>query len=630
MFLNLIYCKRLLLIAFSSCFAHSASAHYITKQVQHCDQQQVCHPVQRTQQSCAPQQACRQIPRTTQRCFNRQQCQTFYSNQQRCQNVQRCQGNKCWTVPNCYNVSTPHQNCFNRQVCQPSTQYTQQCETQQRCSSRVITSTECTSQPRCQMTTQQVWVPDPVPIPTPVIRPQPIVPTRPKTPTQLVVPQRTPGPRPIVVFPSQPQMPRIPLPRAPASRPVIWPKNNPNVPEIVPNQTSSPAQTIGVPAPRPTQSPSWPLPSRPGALTSPTSPVQVPLPHPAPVQIPASQAASGSGGIPIPPPRPTPLQTASYPEKAPYGGSTAGGGPLISPQQNGVGVPSSIAAPSQTTMSCAPEDMAGSRRGATCSPVAAGTTPSSPVTRQDRTSMPMMDDTGASEVPESYPDDPNPNSADYSGSIVSSNNPEPSSEPSSGLNEVSSLPPLPSDGEPNGDASADPGAGAAPQVSDSPSEVDDSNQSTSTGESEKFPDPTQQPLPDWHKDAPKPWSPPPSEIVADNPSLEGMVHPPGEFIAADDPPSSAAPASTEEDEFYDTTSKSWVKTAWHTLKNAGNSLSEKWKQFKSDFKESLIEKITDPAAKTFNNFGNGNDQENESGTGQYRGQGNDDSGNGRR
>ena len=137
-----------------------ADAGYVSKQVQKCEPQQVCYPVQRTQQDCRQEQVCQQVPQTSQRCFTQQQCQTTYTYQQRCTYVQQCQYGRCWSVPNCMNVPIPQQSCYPQQVCQPYTSYTQRCDMQQRCYPRVTTTQECTTQQQCRTVTEQVWEQD--------------------------------------------------------------------------------------------------------------------------------------------------------------------------------------------------------------------------------------------------------------------------------------------------------------------------------------------------------------------------------------------------------------------------------------------------------------------------------------
>jgi chemotaxis protein histidine kinase CheA len=144
-------------LGFTFVGAPSANARYVSKQVQKCHPEQVCHPVQRTEQECRPEQVCRQVPQVTQRCSTQQQCQVTYNYQQRCQYVQRCQNGRCWSVPNCVNVPIPQQVCYPRQFCQPVTNYVQQCHSEQRCHPKTVTTQQCSMQQKCQMVTEQVW-----------------------------------------------------------------------------------------------------------------------------------------------------------------------------------------------------------------------------------------------------------------------------------------------------------------------------------------------------------------------------------------------------------------------------------------------------------------------------------------
>lgn len=156
---NLVRClawAALLLCVYST----TANARYVDKQIQQCQPQQVCHPVQRTEQQCAPSQVCQQVPYQTQQCIMQQQCSTVMQSVSRCIPQTRCNGNRCQTFQSCVNVQVPQQICQPRQVCQPTTAYRQVCNTVQKCQPRNVTSQECKSEQQCKMVTQRVWEAD--------------------------------------------------------------------------------------------------------------------------------------------------------------------------------------------------------------------------------------------------------------------------------------------------------------------------------------------------------------------------------------------------------------------------------------------------------------------------------------
>ena len=147
--------------AFLVCgFSATADARYVNKQIQQCQPQQFCHPVQSVVQQCAPSQVCQQVAYQTQQCGIQQQCNVIMQNVPRCVPQTRCVGNCCQTFQNCMNVQIPQQYCQPRQVCQPTTAYRQVCSTVQKCQPHTVTTQQCKTEQQCKTVTQQVWEAD--------------------------------------------------------------------------------------------------------------------------------------------------------------------------------------------------------------------------------------------------------------------------------------------------------------------------------------------------------------------------------------------------------------------------------------------------------------------------------------